>query len=381
MEPYNEERLIAELRALRPLPRPEFAAELDGRAAAGFPRRRGDADPLPSLLRRAVERTRGPSLWQVLLPAGGVALVGLFAVAALITFGESGGGESGVDLGERSRGGALGTAGAPAGKPPNPAPNSASAGSGATYEAEFQYPNALSSGAGDSAANAVPRHRDVERSATMVLAADPGDVDADSAGVFRAVHEARGIVLRSTTTEGPPGRAGASFDLLIPRIRLNDALDAFSQIDRVRSRHEATADITAPTVGVSELLQDAEARIESLLDQLAGAETEGEREAVEVELRRERRQAAVLRSRLSHLHHRARLSRVSLRIVTGGPAASGDASWGVDDALRDAGGILSAAAAAAVVALAVIGPLALLALLVWLSRRAWIRRERRRALS
>ena len=35
----RDDRLAAELRALRPAPSPEFAAKLDGRAAAGFPRR------------------------------------------------------------------------------------------------------------------------------------------------------------------------------------------------------------------------------------------------------------------------------------------------------------------------------------------------------
>lgn len=39
MEPLRDDLLIADLQALRPTPRPQFAAELDERAAAGFPRR------------------------------------------------------------------------------------------------------------------------------------------------------------------------------------------------------------------------------------------------------------------------------------------------------------------------------------------------------
>ena len=39
MDRFDDDTLFAELRALRPAPRPEFAAELDERAAAGFPRR------------------------------------------------------------------------------------------------------------------------------------------------------------------------------------------------------------------------------------------------------------------------------------------------------------------------------------------------------
>ena len=50
MEPPRDDTdLAAELRALRPTPRPEFAAELDERAAAGFPRRtRAAGSPVPS---------------------------------------------------------------------------------------------------------------------------------------------------------------------------------------------------------------------------------------------------------------------------------------------------------------------------------------------
>ena len=50
-------------------------------------------------------------------------------------------------------------------------------------------------------------HREIERSAEIGLLADPANVADDSAKVFSAVHDARGIVLRSTTTaEETPGR-------------------------------------------------------------------------------------------------------------------------------------------------------------------------------
>ena len=39
MDRFDDDRLIAELRELRPTPSPEFTAKLDERAAAGFPRR------------------------------------------------------------------------------------------------------------------------------------------------------------------------------------------------------------------------------------------------------------------------------------------------------------------------------------------------------
>lgn len=223
--------------------------------------------------------------------------------------------------------------------------------------------------------------RAVERSAELTLGTDPAGVGDAAAEVFDVVHTHRGIVLRSTTSDGAEGPAEASFELLIPSAKLADALAAFSAIAEVRSRREATADITAPTVGAAERLEDSRARIDSLLGQLAAAETETEREAVESELRTERNRAARLRSRLQGLERRANLSRVSVRIVSG-EAAAPDAggAWGVGEALDDAGRILAVAAAVTLVGLAVLGPIALLALLAWIAHRAWLRRARRQAL-
>ncbi|HYC80439.1 MAG TPA: DUF4349 domain-containing protein, partial [Solirubrobacterales bacterium] len=160
----------------------------------------------------------------------------------------------------------------------------------------------------------------------------------------------------------------------------------FARIGEVLNRHEATTDITAPTVGTNERLQDSEARIEGLLAQLAEATTESEREVVEAELASERRHAANLKAKLSNLDRRASLSRVSVRIEgSRGTVTQGDSdedeSWGVGTALDDAGHLLSVAAGVTIVALAVLAPLLLLLVLAWLAGRAWTRRARERALT
>jgi hypothetical protein len=367
MEPREDDQLTADLRALRPAPRPQFAAELDERAAAGFPRR--------SRLRRlSLKRLATLPPRRQLIPAAGlaVALIAIAAVLGVVSRDDSHPESSGSflsleskDFSEYDEGSseAPATGGAEAGAVEYGAP-----------EAATVSPPVLSSRSGHSL-----RHRDVERAASITLGADPDDIAADGTRVFEVVRAHRGIVMRSVTKRGPDSATEARFDLLIPSARLSDALADFSAIDEVRSRHESTADITAPTVGAAELLRDSRARIDSLLTQLEGAETESEREAVEAELRHERRHAGRLAARLHGLKRRADLSQVSLLIVSGLPDASSDA-WGVDDAFHDAGRILAVAAAGLVVALAILGPLALLALLVWLVRRAWVRRERRRVL-
>jgi uncharacterized protein DUF4349 len=366
MEPPRDDQLIADLQALRPTPRPQFAAELDERAAAGFPQRsRLSFNRLPAIQPRR--------LW---IPAGAVALVAIAVATALVaTRGSESNSQAPVAISrpaqtpqpEKQAGSATQASRASASEEAHPT----------EFEAELR--TVPSAGA---AAQPNLHHRAVERSAEVVLGAAPDDVADDAAKVFETVHANNGIVMRSSTQQGKAGEAGATFDLLIPSAKLDDALAAFSQIDAVRFRHEATADITRPTVTAAELLRESRARIDSLLDQLEGAELESEREAVEAELRHERRHAARLAAQLGHLHRRADLSRVSLRIETGAAEepSTGGGAWGIDDAMHDAGHVLTIAAAVTLITLAVLGPIALIAFLAWLTHRAWVRRERRRVL-
>jgi hypothetical protein len=395
---YND--LVEVLGALRPVPRPAFAAELDERAAAGFPRRSAlEGSPL----RRQLARLRATGPRQLLIPAAGTALAAVLVATVVVTTGERGSGTApegpAISTVYRASGSQAGSgagsatpapeaASRPEAKAPSASAGSAASGGEAStgtapdvLEAPVPEAPVLTEGAaGPFAANA--GRRDVERSAEMVLGADPGDVAEDAGKVFDAVHAANGIVLKSSIESGKGGETGARFDLLIPSARLSDALAAFSGIAEVLSRHDATVDITAPTVSLGEHLRDSRARIDSLLTQLAGAETEAESDAVEARLRSERGRAAVLRSRLAKLQRRAHLSRVSLRIESGsGAGSSSGGSWGLGDALGDAGHILAVAAGVTLIGLAILAPIALIALLAWLAQRAWLRRSRDRALS
>lgn len=393
MEPPKDDQLIADLRALRPAPRPEFAAELDQRAAAGFPRRSRLPLKSPPDFWTAM-RSKGPADRKRLLLAGGGAVLAAIVVATVLVVSNEPSHSRHVIAQAVEHAPPKAPAApknfngsAPYNHSPKPSAGS-SAGpeeeSGVQYETEVPVvPSAAAatSHGGAEYGASLPRHRDVERSAEVVLGAEPQDVGDDAAKVFAAVHANDGIVMRSSTRQGKAGQAGATFELLIPSAKLPDALAAFSEIDTVRSRHEATADISAPTVSAAEVLQESRARIDSLLAQLEAAELESEREAVEAELHHERRRAARLAAQLDHLHKRADYSHVSLRIVTGETEEStGGGAWGIGDAFHDAGHILAVTAAVTVVALAILGPIALIAFLAWLTHRAWIRRERRRVL-
>ena len=375
MERSNDHNdLATALAEIRPVPRDAFAEELDERVAAGFPRRsRFSGRPMSGLR----ERVRGHSPQRLLFAGGGAAFAAIVIATVVVTGSNSGSSPTAlnspsqrplpnVQSSDRWRGTASESPSS-AGRETNAssAVQSSDAGGAIAGKAELE-----SFAAGS-------RHREIERSAEIGLLAEPADVADDSTKVFAAVHDANGIVLHSTTTSGRD--AGARFDLLIPSAQLGDALAALSAIDEVRSRHEATDDITAPTVTAREELQDSRARVDALLAQLADAETESEAEAVETELRGERRHASRLRARLANLDRRTAYSRVSVRIESGASSDSGGA-WGFGEAIGDAGRILAVAAGVTVVGLAILAPLALIAFLAWLAHRFWLRTSRERAL-
>jgi hypothetical protein len=384
MEPFEDDKLVAALESLRPGPRPAFTAELDERAAAGFPRRGS------SRLSALADRLRAIQPRRALIPAGATALAAVAAVTVVVAIGEEGVAPPSAVRLDSSPPSAAHLDSAPPAKPSgggastqySTAVPSASGSSGAS-EAAAAGPASSSGRASSGPYAAQAPRRDIERSAELVLGTDPTEVRKAASEVFQTVHTYRGIVLDSSIRDGADGEAGARFELLIPSAKLSDALADLSGIAEVRSRHEATADITAPTVRTGERLRDSQAKVESLLTQLSAADTEAERTAAEAQLRGERRHAASLRSQLSSLERRANLSRVSLRIETGATASSDDgaAGWSIGDALDDAGHILAIAAGVTIVGLAIVGPIALFALLAWLANRTRIRRARQRALA
>lgn len=414
MDRFDDDTLFAELRELRPTPRPEFAAELDQRAAAGFPR---GADTTASVFAPLVDWWRGLNPARRLVPILGVALAAVVVATGAVAISQSGGGSNG---GEDATLGMVAGGGAPAAGLPEYEPESGGGGGaaassgraaeaeesagaeggaaggesgstsgeagGAEYEPESSIEAAPSDAPAVKAAKAPEGGRDIERSSSIVLGTKPGEVAGAAAKVYEAVHASGGFVLNSSVQSGTSGPTGASFELSIPTAKLDDALAAISSIAEVRRRHDATNDITAPTVSAAEELADSNAAIEGLLKQLGEAETESEQESVEARLREERRHHAAIRASLDHLHKRASMSEVSVRIVTDHgagvtpPSQGSDGNWGVGDALHDAGHILTIAAGVVLIGLAVLAPFALIGLVLWVGNRFRVRRLRERTL-
>ncbi len=196
----RDDQLAAELRALRPTPHPRFAAELDERVAAGFPRR--------SRLRwPSFDRLRAKPPRRLLIPAGSVAVLAIAISTAVIATNDR------ADTDEhgrwrqppipdrtrssgRFRARTRGTVRLKRAAPPQkPAPTS-------TSTAAAAIPAAAAASA-TAPSNAPP---------PSSSAPTPADVGDDSAEVFEAVHAHDGIVMRSSTQRGRPwpGRCHAS---------------------------------------------------------------------------------------------------------------------------------------------------------------------------
>ena len=382
-----DDTFAAELRALRPTPSPDFTAKLDERAAAGFPRRPDDGGG-KSWWERLRAWFAGLTPRRALVPGGAFALVAVVIATAVVAISGSGGGSGDVAVTSANRRAAAvpnraklaekpaarsrrhprrmpkERFAAPRKKPASKNRNRAKAPAAAPPMADLLTARPRRRQRSNPPATAISNARRRSSSAPR-RTSSPKPRPASTGGP-----PGERIVLHSTTRGSRHG-GEASFDLLIPSGKLNNTLATFSGIAEVRSRHDATTDITAPTVSASEELQDSNARIESLIGQLGEAESEAEREAVEGELRGERDHHAQLRASLERLEDRASMSRVSLRIVSGhgaGVVPSGDSgSWGVGDALHDAGHILAVAGGVVIIGLAVLGPIALILLAVWLS--------------
>src|SRR6201991_2300058 len=306
MDRFDDDTLLAELREIRPEPRPEFAAELDEWAAAGFPRRDSRASKGRfATLAAHLRDLRGKSGGQWMVPAVGLAIAVLAVAGVVVAVGTNGGSGSnlttraassessggGVEMGAggeeaAERGGEsagqVGGAAREGKKSAEKAPATSAPAHGGTvhggaelaetgeesFEEEPAEEAEESAGVGAAAApsfeaatnaGAARGHRDVERSSSIVLGTKPSQVAGAAAKVYAAVHAADGIGLNSSVESGRTGPTGASFSLLIPSRKLDDALAEFSKIAEVRSRHDATNDITAPTVGMTEELRDSNA--------------------------------------------------------------------------------------------------------------------------
>ena len=223
--------------------------------------------------------------------------------------------------------------------------------------------------------------RSVERSAQIVIATPPRDIDRAAAKIIKVADDLGGYVVSSQVSSGSSGE----FELRVPERRLQNALSRLSAVGKVRERTQSAQDITAAVVSVEERLKDARTERRSLLRQLAKAVTPNQTASIRGRLRLVSGQIAAAKRDLRRVKTRASYSTIAVQLLAdrrSGASATDDeeAGWTPGEALHDAGQILEFSAGVLLVAGALALPLGLVALLVWLAMRQAAQRRRERAL-
>ena len=147
----------------------------------------------------------------------------------------------------------------------------------------------------------------------------------------------------------------------------------------MESRTESTEDITGQFITAQERIEELEAERESILSRLADADTEAEAEFLAASSARSTHSYKATRAELDDDRQRVQLVPVTVSIVAE-EGAGDDGDWGIEEAIEDAGDVLTTAAGVVLIAGAVLLPLALVALLVALVLRTRTTRARDRAL-
>ena len=391
------EALVSDLRAERPTPESEFGDALDRWAAAGFPRGRR-----PGLSHKATASDAGGRFRlfinsltpRKLAYAGGAAatLVVLAVGISQIEF-DSGGtrGDSSSSAGDDAGGGAAEQA-----APSQAEPSDGDAGLLVPSRREKAAPEVLEQAFGDRAPsdlrldradlNALgasrpgpaggQEERKVERDAQMTLSAPADEVQDVTNEAITVVESNRGVV-ESSQTSGTEDQARATLQLVIPTRALDTTLDQLSDLADVKSLSEGTVDITRPFVDAKDELAGLRAERVALINQIQAADTEEELDQLRARLDALLNTIAQAEADFDNIQRRAALSNVTLQITSEG-ADEGD--WSFDEAIDDAGRVLEVGAGIALIAGAVLLPLALVGAIAYFVLSAARNRARERAL-
>ncbi len=389
--------LVGDLRAERDTPDGEFGDALDRWAAAGFPRGRR-----PGLSEQATKSDAGGRLRLFLASltprrlayAGGAAatLVVVAVAISQVDFQTGSDDEAGDAGGDTAVSAAEG--------PAKDAPTEAIPDSG-TPGLDQALPGSLEAdrrGSADLSHKDVDRFvtplggpvlnearsgpaggqdvRKVERDAQLTLAAPADEVQDVTNEAIAVVESNRGIV-ESSQTSGTEDEARATLQLTIPTRALDTTLDQLSDLADVKSLSEGTVDITRPFVDAKDRLAGLRAERVALINQIQAADTQEELDQLRARLDALLNTIAQAEADFDNLQRRAAQSSVTLQITSEG-ADEGD--WSLEDALDDAGRVLTVGAGIALISGAVLLPLALIAAIAYFVITAARGRARERAL-
>jgi hypothetical protein len=381
------EALVGDLQADRPVPDGEFGDRLDRWAAAGFPRGRR-----PGLSDRATASDAGGrlrSFLESLTPRRLTYAGGAVATVVVLAVGVSqidwtndrddsdDGGGGRAELSDDSGGGEDAARESVPQLEPLAEPDAGKAKPAVTDQALRDFGRRgtaeLNSAAGPARGE---EERKVERDVQMTLTAPADEVQDVTNDAIDIVRAHRGIV-ESSNSSITDDRAQATLQLVVPTRQLDSAIGQLSDLADVKSLGEGALDITRPFLDAKDRLADLRAEREGLRSQIETADTTEEIDELKRRLEVVNDEIARANADFENVKRRANLSNVTLQITSEG---ADEGAWSFDEALDDAGRVLEVGAGIALVAGAVLLPLALIGAIVYLIVGAQRRRARERAL-
>lgn len=202
--------------------------------------------------------------------------------------------------------------------------------------------------------------RKVESTGDLVLAARSDKVETVSDDVIALTDRFGGFVTSSSVTGGDAANAGAHFELKFPAARFQEALAELSGFAHVRSRTQATQDITDPYSRARNRLAAARAERGRLRVKLAATASDGEAKVLRARLRTADRHVNAREAEFKQLRNRVNFVSLSLSVVADDSAAADDRGT-ISRAAGTAFDVLVYFTAVGLVALAISLPLALIA--------------------
>jgi len=393
------------LAATRERPSQEFSQRLDARVARRFVESPSPAGPRQRARARFSRWSTRPALASAL--AGGFAAV---VVATVIASGALSSGPShavvqgpAADSGEhtlstvaRALPGSTGTKSAasgsrvptsdrfsPAGTASTASPTSAGSSNQAAVLSATTPTESVAPGTAPTPAAGTATH--VIQSAQLQLSTPNAHIDQVAQEVFNVVSAENGTVKNSQVTQAAGGSNGgsyATFSLSIPTANLQQAITRMSSLQyaTVSSRTDGTQNVGGQYAADQRHIADQKAVRTALLRQLQTAYTQSAIDSLQAQLKLAERQLSSDETALASLQHQISYSSLQVQ-VNAGPvvyplhAAKGH-GFTVARAAHDSVRVLVVAAGVALIALAVMVPLALVAALVsWVAY--WLRRRRR----
>ncbi len=348
--------LVRELRGEAPQIRPAFAAQLDERARAGFPRRGArpvlrfgpsmtrSSDDTSGRLRRRVGSIRGP------LIAGLTGLAVVAAVVALASQYHPSGDQSAKSAlsAPQASPSVLAPGGSQAARSPSAPPQSASGARAAPADARH------------APAGAAQSVRQVERGVTLGLTTPSDRLQGTADDVVQTVSRFGGQVASSSVNSSDRGGGQATLEIVVASQRTDAAIGALSALGHVQSLTRDTLDITHPVATSRDRVRGLRALRDSAIRELAQASTPAQTDAAQAKLQVLTAQLGNARSQLAQLGSRAQQAHIHLTLQGVSSPTGATSGWDPGAALGSALRVLEVTADVILVGLAFLLPAGLL---------------------